>query len=727
MKPFRSTKRINDEEATKIWEGLRHAIREIHNHNAGTLSFEELYRNAYNLVLHKHGEKLYGGIEREVRAYLTGIGNQIACASDDTLLSVLVEKWNDHTTTMTMIRDILMYMDKTFVVQHNKDPVYELGLKVFQECVVRHPNVKGRVLGMVLANIENERNGELIDRDVIRRVLQILVDLGIKSPSFYESFFEQEFLRVTKQFYRQEALEYIQVNTCPDYVLKAESRLEEELARAHHYLHSSTESKLLTLVGNEMVVAHASQLVAMPNSGCRMMIRDDKLEDLARMYRLFGVKNCRAEIKNCMSEYVKECGSKLVDGQENDKKPVDFVKDLLDLQEKYDKIVKMAFYDDKFFHKAVKEAFEEFINKNQRCSRYLSMYLDDLMRNRIQVNTQNDTELNLLVDRVVVLFRYLQDKDVFENFYKQQLAKRLLSARSFSEEAESSIIKKLKTECGYLFTSKLEGMFKDMKLSKETMEKYHAKLPKIASQAQVELQVTVLTAGFWPTEGATPCKLPQQVVPQCETFSEFYLGCHSGRRLTWQTNLGNANIKARFTDKVTHEFNVSTYQMCCLLLFNNAETLTFAQIMQMTGIQDVTELKRHLISLAAPKFRILKKEPKGKVIDDDTKFFVNAEFSSKHYKLRIPLISASQNLSSKRDIPEQVEEDRKHLVEAAIVRIMKARKTLEHNLLVAEVTKQISHRFRPEVSQIKKRIESLIEREYLERSPEDRKMYNYLA
>ena len=61
---------------------------------------------------------------------------------------------------------------------------------------------------------------------------------------------------------------------------------------------------------------------------------------------------------------------------------------------------------------------------------------------------------------------------VFENFYKQHLAKRLLSGRSVSEDSERAMITKLKAECGYQFTAKLEGMFSDMKLSKEFMEKY---------------------------------------------------------------------------------------------------------------------------------------------------------------------------------------------------------------------------------------------------------------
>ena len=78
-------------------------------------------------------------------------------------------------------------------------------------------------------------------------------------------------------------------------------------------------------------------------------------------------------------------------------------------------------------------------------------------------------------------------------------------------------------------------------------------------------------------------------------------------------------------------------------------------------------------------------------------------------------------------VPAQVEEDRRHLVEAAIVRIMKARKSLHHNDLIAEVTKQLSVRFVPSPQFIKKRVESLIEREYLERAEGDRRVYQYIA
>jgi cullin 1 len=90
-------------------------------------------------------------------------------------------------------------------------------------------------------------------------------------------------------------------------------------------------------------------------------------------------------------------------------------------------------------------------------------------------------------------------------------------------------------------------------------------------------------------------------------------------------------------------------------------------------------------------------------------------------KIRIPMASLEESHNVKR-----VEEDRGIAIEAAIVRIMKARKTLAHQQLVAEVLTQLSF-FRPDPKVIKRRIEALIDREYLERDAENSNNYRYLA
>jgi hypothetical protein len=55
-----------------------------------------------------------------------------------------------------------------------------------------------------------------------RNTLAMLADLGVDSLVVYEDDFENAFLERTREFYRQESLEYLAQNTCPDYLTKAE-------------------------------------------------------------------------------------------------------------------------------------------------------------------------------------------------------------------------------------------------------------------------------------------------------------------------------------------------------------------------------------------------------------------------------------------------------------------------------------------------------------------------
>ncbi|CAM1154344.1 CUL3 (predicted) [Pycnogonum litorale] len=159
-----------------------------------------------------------------------------------------------------------------------------------------------------------------------------------------------------------------------------------------------------------------------------------------------------------------------------------------------------------------------------------------------------EAEIESVLDKTMVLFRFLQEKDVFEWYYKQHLAKRLLFNKSVSDDSEKNMISKLKTECGCQFTSKLEGMFKDMTVSNSTMDEFKSHVQSSWTNLHgVDLNVRVLTTGFWPTQSATPkCTIPNAARNAFEAFRRFYLGKHSGRQLTLQPQLGSADLNAIF-------------------------------------------------------------------------------------------------------------------------------------------------------------------------------------
>jgi len=769
-----------------IWSLLRNAIQEIQKKNNSGLSFEELYRNAYTMVLHKHGEKLYTGLREVVGDHLVHkVRDDVFASLHNNFLYTLNMAWQDHHTSMVMIRDILMYMDRVYVTQNNVENVYNLGVATFRDQVVRHTDIRTHLRKTLLDMVARERRNEVVDRQAVKNTCQMLMVLGVESRVVYEEDFEKPFLEQSAEFYRLESQKFLAENSASVYINKVEQRINEEAERATHYLDKSTEGPIVSVLEEELICKHMKTVVEMENSGVVHMLKNDKTQDLACMYKLFGrVPQGLRTMVDCISAYLREQGKALVvepDSAEPStssdapppaatKNPITYIQALLDLKDRFDHFLLEAFSNDQLFKKMISSDFEYFLNLNAKSPEYLSLYIDDKLKKGVKGLTE--AEVEGLLDKSMVMFRFLQEKDVFEKYYKQHLAKRLLLNKSVSDDSEKNMISKLKHECGCQFTSKLEGMFKDMTVSGTTMEEFRSHVT--ASNVNlngVDLFVRVLTTGFWPSSAQPKCNIPSPPSTAFEAFKRFYLGKHSGRVITLQPQMGSADLNAVFygakkeekgssssmaletvegqdgaetppSDGAAaaaapknvrkHIIQVNTYQMCILLKFNQRPQWSYQEIADETEIPE-RDLMRAMQSLSMGKVgqRVLARTGEGsksKDIEPTHVFIVNDNFTSKLHRVKIQMVVAKgESDPERKETRSKVDEDRKHEIEAAIVRIMKARKKMQHNVLITECTEQLKSRFLPSPVVIKKRIESLIEREYIARTAEDRKVYTYVA
>ncbi|NWW40024.1 CUL3 protein, partial [Panurus biarmicus] len=585
-------------------------------------------------------------------------------------------------------------------------------------------------------------------RGAIRNACQMLMILGLEGRSVYEEDFEAPFLEMSAEFFQMESQKFLAENSASVYIKKVEARINEEIERVMHCLDKSTEEPIVKVVERELISKHMKTIVEMENSGLVHMLKNGKTEDLACMYKLFSrVPNGLKTMCECMSSYLREQGKALVSEEGEGKNPVDYIQGLLDLKSRFDRFLQESFNNDRLFKQTIAGDFEYFLNLNSRSPEYLSLFIDDKLKKGVKGLTEQEVET--ILDKAMVLFRFMQEKDVFERYYKQHLARRLLTNKSVSDDSEKNMISKLKTECGCQFTSKLEGMFRDMSISNTTMDEFRQHLQATGvSLGGVDLTVRVLTTGYWPTQSATPkCNIPPAPRHAFEIFRRFYLAKHSGRQLTLQHHMGSADLNATFygpVKKVEKQDYINTvsflkskqmhifcfFGFFLILLCAESEKKCMKEIQQETDIPE-RELVRALQSLACgkPTQRVLTKEPKSKEIENGHIFTVNDQFTSKLHRVKIQTVAAKQGESDpeRKETRQKVDDDRKHEIEAAIVRIMKSRKKMQHNVLVAEVTQQLKARFLPSPVVIKKRIEGLIEREYLARTPEDRKVYTYVA
>eukprot|EP00180_Rhodochaete_pulchella_P003161 Plantae.Rhodophyta-Rhodochaete_pulchella.ctg5203.p1 GENE.Plantae.Rhodophyta-Rhodochaete_pulchella.ctg5203~~Plantae.Rhodophyta-Rhodochaete_pulchella.ctg5203.p1 ORF type:complete len:537 (+),score=112.20 Plantae.Rhodophyta-Rhodochaete_pulchella.ctg5203:3-1613(+) len=534
---------------------------------------------------------------------------------------------------------------------------------------------------------------------------------------------------------------------------------EEELMVKRALDAETTWPKLRAVLEHELLEKYVTRLVDMSGSGFVWMLQNDKVDDLARMYSLLcRVKEGDGLMISRLTDDVVAQGTALMDNQQLVQDPKALINAVLELRARYMQIVNHAFarevaseparssgsrappsrtvsrigpqgqtlYVEKRYIEAVDAACEKFFNAFPNAAEFLSLYLDRLLRQDFKGSSE--TEIDQKLESVMYLFHYLQEKDIFERYYKQHLSKRLLQTRIVSDDAEKWILSKLKSDRGYLYTSKLERMFNDIRTSADLKIDFLGSLTHPDEVlGGIDFSVHVLTTVAWPISEAPFCEMPLEVDRCIKSFGKYYLAKHKGRMLKWQAHVGtSATLKGHF-DERSHELEVSTYHMCVLMLYNDNDSLTYSQILRATRIPE-SELKRTLQVLSLGKYRILLKEGKAKEIEPDERFTFNSNFSSRLVRIRIQTISAHKETEVERQqTRSRLDQDRSLVIDAAIVRVMKTRKRLDLANLTAETIQLLADRFTPLPHDIKKRIETLIERDYLSREESDHRTFVYQA
>lgn len=701
-----------------------------------------LYTMVYNMCTQKMSDcsaKLYVRYKQVFETYIEGdVLPSLRESHDAFFLKDLVYRWKNHKLMTKWMKKIFNYLDRYYIVRYNMPSLESVGIECFKTTVYEELKVKTRQA--VLKEMEKDREGEIVDTDLLRDTLSIFQEVGMGNMDAYKNDFEVYMLECTGEYYEKCARMWIQQDSTPDYLKKAETRLLEEEARVDKYLHVEGKSNLLKEADGKLLEQYQDILMKKEDSGMHMLLSDGRHDDLSRMYRLFSRLSGGLEpMATLFREYIIESGLGLIRGMNEsgqaDKGPkktqgakdtIDhsFIQESLALHDRFSGILITCFDSSATFHKALKEAFESFCNKSIRghsVPELMAAFSDAILR-KGGASKLSEDDMDSVLDKLVKFMDYISDRDMFSEFYRKKLARRLLYSTSCGEDAEKAMLSRLKQQCGQQFTSKMEGMVLDLHLAREKEKEFEKWLERQNSVVPFDMNVTVLTTGHWPTYQPLEMTLPDAMMQSLEQFSRFHDEYNQSRKLTWHLSLGNVILKATFGK--TYDLVMSPAQAITLMCFDQIQgpQATFEEIQKLTQLPD-DDLVKILHSLCLNKYKLLTKSSSEKKILKTDSFAINDKFADRARRIRIQ----APPVDDRKKVREDVDKDRKFAVEAAIVRILKSRKTIVHADLMNEVISQLQKMFTPDIKVIKKSIESLIERDYLERDEQNPQIYKYVA
>ena len=691
-------------------------------------------------------EKLYTRYKKVYEEYISRVVLPTLREShDEFFLKTLVARWKNHKLLTKWLSKIFNYLDRYYIVRYNLPRLQNVGIESFRNSVYKELHVKTRLA--VLREMEKDREGEIVDTDLLRDTLSIFQEVGMGTMDAYKKDFEVYMLECTGEYYQKCASAWIQEDSTPDYLKKAEARLQEEEARVDKYLHVEGKSALLKEADGKLLEQHQQVLLDKQDSGLHTLLKDGRTEDVARMFRLFSrLANGLEPMAKIFKGFIVEAGLELIDAtnesvaraeankeaaKDGGKRPKDpladhaFIRRAIELHDRFMDVLKICFDLSPVFHKALKEAFESFFNKSvagHSVPELMASFSDAILKKGGAAKLLGEDDIDSVLDKLVKFMEYISDRDMFSEFYRARLSRRLLNANSSGEEMEKSMLTRLKQQCGANFTNKMEGMVSDLVSAREKEQDFVLWLERNNVSLEHEMNVTVLTSGHWPNMVQVNMNITDDMMKSLEAYGKYYEEANASRKLAWQFEKGSVSIRANF-DK-TYDLIVSPIQAMVLTAFDriDAEKATFAQLQEITGL-DEGVLLRNLHSLSLNKYKLLSKTPADKKITKDCSFEVNTKFADRQRRIRIQ----APPLDDRKKVKEDVAQDRKHQIECCIVRVLKSRKTVTHAELISECIAQLQKLFTPDVRLIKKSIDSLIEREYLERDEQNAAVYNYLA
>lgn len=700
-------------------------------------NYAQIYTMVFNLSTQK-GEyrfvsDLYDFQCESLNRWMENLSTEVmAPDSDDAFIAEYEFVWNRHNKVLKpWWSKFFIYLDFSYIPSRKDIRIQ----KIDDQCDNQfHTHVyektKIRLLQILMNRMNLERDGN--EQNGIRELIRFFSDFDMEfvgskiTKSMYNRDLEPFLWESSTNYYIQKAGEWKQTLSNMDYITRTLHFQSHEISLQNKYLKDSSKDPLKKSFVNEFIVHYKTEILTHSSEGLGPLMDAKDFVNLSRIFDFLAqIPNDEGLIafSHSLKEYVVQHFTLMIQTifTSTDVKTFNstLCTQMMEKMNELDQIVKIQMKDHVLLRKSFVEAMTQIVNREYnkdetpiRMTEQFAIFFDDIAKKL------NSTEATSSIDSLIQMVMYMSDRDLFLEYYRQFLSRRILNKKTKDNDVDIQFIIRLKGMLGTYSTTRLEKMIFDATEGHESIQDYMDS-PKPFTTLFEPMNITY---GNWPHLPNTSIQLPESIQTCVMHYEEDFRRKRSGYKAEPVFSYGTAVLNVQY-EKKSYDFVFNIPQATVFYQFiGHIHSLTYQQIRDETQLSDAF-LKRVLHSFSCNRnLRILKKTPETNSIQESDSFQLNLEFHSNNRVIHVPCAIFEESNATKK-----VQEDRTYEIQASITRIMKTRQRMKHQDLVMETTKQLSARFHPTVESIKKNIGILIEKEYLERDEHDHSTYKYLA
>ena len=681
--------------------------------------FQEIYQEINDLLLFDIPKNIIDHINNIIEDFSNKINEKFKIINKSkNFFEDFNFLWKKIINNFNLLRKIMNRYEKKAFGNIQKNNVYVIFLDYLKQKILndKETNFLHTLINNIISKISDLRNLiisntlKLSEENVKNNLenLKLSIDFLFEAGLYKENF-NVDFIEQTTKFYANKTKNIIEKIELENYVEYVDLvfKLENEIIL--HNLNEISLKPVIINLNNILIKEKINIIFDKFFNKNQENLFNEKFDLLEKIFKLFKSIKIEEEIKKKFDEYIKTSFNKIY--KNYNKNFLDFYNNLLSLKNNIDNFVTKSFMnDDKFKNTGKESLIKSMNNKPFFITNIFSRYIDYILTT--EAKKKNLNEIKKLIDEFMILFKLIESKDIFENFFIKKLANRCLDNSNYDENYQNYLIEELKKECGTFFVSKSQEMLSDVALSKEMNLDYHNKKTKNKNNENITFYV--FSNYSWPIEKLFPGNVNKFIENNNREFEEYYKIKNAGKSLTWHLPYCSAEIEFEVNDKkyVIKCNGVFAAILNCFKKNNKENTLkNLCDKINIKKEDDLLPFVKEIVN-------------KNILIKKGNVFVFNDNFNSNQNEIVFNNLNKDE-VSDKEneEVEERTFEDKKPIIEAYIMKTLKAKKIMTRNKIIEGVLNDLP--FKTDKNEVDKRIDQLINNRYISKDEKDNEILKY--